>query len=161
MIPSRPLTTITGAREGEAHAVLGFAYPGSQMVNIVVDMTRLQYGDIGRGMYGESYFIGSTNKYFQSMEDKICTGLENKGTASRMNPRPDNTEEDSRLRACAEKVWKRWQNRDQEGWCAHCGMGGEKLMRCTGCKSAKVWYCGKEHQVAGWKLHKHTCEKKK
>ncbi len=159
VVPSGPLTTITGNQEGEPHAVLGFGASGSKFVSTFVDMTSRQYGDVGKGLYGESYYFGPPDQYFTKLEKDICVELENRGTASYMNPSPDLAEEE-RLKACAERVWKRWQNREKEGWCAHCGKGG-KLLRCSGCKKSPVWYCCKEHQVGGWKLHKYTCEKAK
>lgn len=35
------------------------------------------------------------------------------------------------------------------------------MRKCTDCMEVPVWYCGKEHQTADWKLHKFTCEKRK
>ncbi|TVY32413.1 hypothetical protein LSUB1_G008067 [Lachnellula subtilissima] len=65
-------------------------------------------------------------------------------------------ETETRMKACAKRVWARWQNRDSEGWCEHCGKGGKELKRCRGCRMAKIWWCCREHQLAGWSLHKHT-----
>lgn len=42
--------------------------------------------------------------------------------------------------------------------CRVCGLT-EKLLMCASCKS--VYYCGKEHQVADWKLHKAACREMK
>ena len=154
-----PRTLVNGGEDGDAHGILGFPYLGSDIVNVVVDMSRMQYGEAGRGAFGEFYFMGTYDAYCDSMAKDICTRLENRGSASQMYPSGDAVEE-ARLKACAEKVWKRWQNRDKGRWCAHCGKGG-KLLKCSGCKEVKVQYCCKEHQVGGWKLHKHRCEKVK
>jgi hypothetical protein len=88
-------------------------------------------------------------------DKKICDNFNDVHRNHEMNmqPCPDR----DRLKACARRVWDRWQNRETQGWCAYCGKGG-KLLRCSWCKTAKVWYCCKEHQVSDRKLHKHTCE---
>ncbi|KAH6722623.1 hypothetical protein BKA61DRAFT_729934 [Leptodontidium sp. MPI-SDFR-AT-0119] len=156
---SSPSTLLNGGKDGDAHAILGFPYPGSKFVNAVVDLSRMQYGEVGRGSFGEFYFVGSYEDYCDSTEKNICTQLQNRGTANYMNPSSDLVEE-ARLKGCTERVWERWQNRHKQGWCAHCGKGG-KLLKCSGCRQSQTWYCCKEHQVAGWKLHKHTCEKGK
>lgn len=154
--PSRALTTITGGRDGDAHGALGFASPGSEIVDIVVDMTRRQYGDVGKGLFGESYYLGSMEDYLSSMERDVCVELENRGSAAHVNSSLDPAEE-ARLKACAERAWERWRKRDSEGWCAYCGKGG-KLLSCGGCKKASVQYCCEEHQAFGWQQHKHTCK---
>lgn len=77
LVPSKPLTLATGFRDGENHAIIGFPYPGSEIIDVVVDMTRLQYGDVGKGNFGEPYFLGSMEDYTTSM-DKICNSLENR-----------------------------------------------------------------------------------
>lgn len=156
-IPSKPLTLCTGNREGENHGVLGFRHPDKPEVYLVVDMTRMQYGTAGRGLYGENYFLGTLDSYVSSM-GKICERLIDVGHgASYMEM--ESSEIEARLIRCARRVWERWQNREKEGWCEHCGKGGPNLKMCGGCKKVAIRYCCKEHQVAGWKLHKHSCEK--
>jgi MYND finger len=156
-IPSKPLTLCTGNKEGENHSVLGFPHPDKPEEYLVVDMTRVQYGIAGRGIYGETYFLGTLDTYVSSM-GKFCEGLIDVGHgASYMEMESGETK--ARLIRCAKRVWERWQNREKEGWCEYCGKGGPNLMKCGGCKKVAIWYCCKEHQVAGWKLHKHTCKK--
>lgn len=53
---------------------------------------------------------------------------------------PPDDEESELLADCAERVWKRWQNRTNEGWCEYCGVGGNELKACGACKENKV-YC--------------------
>jgi hypothetical protein len=125
---------------------------------LVVDMARMQYGATGRGTYGESYFLGTLSGFVGSMQQNICTQLVPKYEVERISL-GINEENEVRIRECANRAWKRWQNRKTEGWCDYCGKGGPDLMQCGACKKTKVRYCCREHQVAGWKLHKHTCEK--
>jgi hypothetical protein len=158
-IPSIPLTTHTGHTEDEHHAVTAFVHTDDTNKFVIVDMSRMQYGDAGRGLYGEKYFLGTLSDFLVSMK-KVCK----EATISGM-PFPvlggTGTENEKRLRACAKKVWERWLNREIQGWCNFCGKPGPNLMSCGACKKRKVNYCCKEHQRSDWKLHKYTCEKNK
>lgn len=53
-------TVITGLEQESLHSVLGFSDSGSSNVDYVVDMTRMQFGNAGRGSFGELYFLGTT-----------------------------------------------------------------------------------------------------
>ena len=145
--PAIPLVMSTGSRHGEFHCVLGFPCPQNPKDILVVDMTRRQYGNVGRGFDGENYSLGRMEDFIASM-GKICEGLESAGNIITFET--TGTENEARLRACATRVLERWQNRDIEGWCEYCGKGGNGLMRCSGCKKTNVRYCCREHQVAGW-----------
>lgn len=90
---------------------------------------------------------------------KICRDLRPVGVYPKVGMTGSDNE--VRLRACAKKVWDRWQKRDTEGWCAFCGKPGLDFPKCSACKAKKVFYCCKEHQEKNWKLHKWTCEKNK
>jgi hypothetical protein len=151
----------TGGIDDANHSVLGFANPADRSDPervLVVDMSRLQYGEAGRGKHGENYFMGTMKEWFGSMK-KICGEVSVEGPVSeRVRLRPgDGLEE--RLMHCAKRAWGRWLKRETEGWCAFCGKPGPKLMRCGACKEKKVSYCCVEHQKSDWKLHKHTCER--
>ena len=54
--------------------MLGFPHPDKPEMYLVVDMTRMQYGTTGRGLYGENYFLGTLDGYVSSM-GKICERL--------------------------------------------------------------------------------------
>ncbi|KUJ08777.1 uncharacterized protein LY89DRAFT_724788 [Mollisia scopiformis] len=129
---------ISGHDNDRPHAVVVFPAPGG--VGFVVDMTSMQFGEAGRGLFGEPYFMGTAEEFYIAMLEVYRT---------------------PRLQACAKRVWNRWENRENEGWCEYCGVGASEkvLQRCGGCKKRKVRYCRKEHQTADWKLHKYTCEK--
>lgn len=149
----------TGSRDNEGHGILAFPCPGRKdKQQFVVDMTRMEYGDAGRGTYGENYFLGTLDGYMKSMR-RICVDPELVNTWDACHTALG-SEAETRMKACAKRVWERWQNRESEGWCEHCGKGGKELKRCRGCRMAKVWWCCREHQLAGWTLHKHTCERR-
>lgn len=66
-----PITTMTGGDKESMHGVLGFPAPGSQYVDMVVDMTRMQWGEAGRGLLGETYWLG-TIEQFQDAAGMVC-----------------------------------------------------------------------------------------
>lgn len=150
----------TGTQEDEKHCVLGFVYHGistpKDLQVMMLDMTRMQYGEAGQGTYGENYFMGTLDMFSASMKE-ICEDYEFEGLI-KLGPAEDERL-NARLKACAATVWDRWQNRATQGWCEHCGKGGAELMQCGGC--GKVSYCSKDHQKLGWRLHKLTCDSKK
>lgn len=153
-----PHTILTGFAQESLHSVVGFPGPGSNNADYFVDMSRMQFGEAGRGTFDELYFLGSSDAWVDSM-DKVCGGLEHHNTVTHVA----SNEHTELMDACAARVWERWQNRENEGWCDYCGVGASarSLQNCGGCKEAKVQYCCKEHQVSAWKLHKYTCEKVK
>lgn len=155
-----PLGTIVTGRDNQSlHSAFGFASPSSGNVEFVVDMTRMQWGEAGRGQFGELYYLGSLDEYYDIMNN-VCDGIvELEIGATHVAP-SSHTEA---MAACAKRVWERWENRDKEGWCDYCDVGASerRLSNCSGCRQTKVRYCCKEHQASAWKLHKFTCEKKK
>ncbi|TGO23565.1 hypothetical protein BPAE_0128g00170 [Botrytis paeoniae] len=155
-------TYITGGENEGFHSILGFPKPGTsvgQIVNLdeffVVDMTRMQWGK--RGIFGGPYFLGKGGDWQDAM-DTICNDMEELEIGASWILENQHIE---LMRECAKRVWDRWNDRENAGWCDYCGVGG-KLSACAECKKGdkKIWYCGVEHQRKGWKLHKFTCEKK-
>jgi hypothetical protein len=146
---------ITGGSEPERHCVLVIPHPGQPGREHVMDMTRMQYGVKGRGDYGEHYFLGTRERWTESMSS-ICSP-ERSGIGSRGNT--DTLQEPARAKACAQKVLERWNNRAVKGWCDFCGKpdGKDPMIRCSRCERVK--YCCKIHKRADWRLHTHTCEK--
>ncbi|CZR58252.1 uncharacterized protein PAC_08143 [Phialocephala subalpina] len=150
---------LTGLGQESSHSVLGFSCRGSGVVDFVVDMTRMQWGEAGRGSFGETCYLG-TEAGFVDIMANVCDGVKEVGhDATHVGP----SEHTMTMEACATRVWERWNNRDKEGWCDYCGVGASEwpLLDCSACKETKLRYCCKEHQRAAWKLHKFTCEKKK
>ncbi|XMA09495.1 hypothetical protein WAI453_002286 [Rhynchosporium graminicola] len=166
--------TSSGASPSENHCVMAFfpsqhlvpssgyfkpsSKPSKKLENaMIIDMTRLQYGDAGFGTYGENYFLGSYGDYSESMKG-ICGELKLKSIVGRTAGRLNDPDNQARVKTCARRAWERWMEREKEGWCEYCGRGGKELMMCGACKGRKVWYCCEEHAKKGWKLHKLTCE---
>lgn len=56
----------------------------------------------------------------------------------------------------ARKVKERWEKRETEKWCGHCG-APEPKSKCAGC--GDVWFCSTEHQKMMWSFHKGYCKK--
>ncbi|PVH72699.1 hypothetical protein DL98DRAFT_609844 [Cadophora sp. DSE1049] len=155
-------TAATGGMNDEQHIVMIIPHPTMPREGFVVDMTRMQYGEAARGPYGENYFLGTDAEFLMSLKE-ICDGPKDMVKAMITEGEVGTVEAYERvlrLENCAKRAFERWQNREKQGWCEHCGKGG-KLMKCGACKTKAVWYCCKEHQKAGWKLHKWTCEKPK
>lgn len=145
-----------GTNYEEDHIVMVFPPRSPGEKQIVLDMTRLQYGEAGRGDHGENYFIGTLQDWKRSMAETHEEMNTVQVSTDRLEP-GDDAALIRRLKACADRAWNRWQNRDKEGWCEYCGKGGD-LTHCTKCKKKKVRYCSKEHEKAGLHLHKYTCE---
>lgn len=176
-LPTMQRVLVTGSRNRERHVVLAFPRLSStthptekpRKEYIIVDPTRQQYGLAGKGSHGETYFIGSFDEWLTGMA-RICENVE-VGDCTQVNLNTEKgTQHEQMLKDCARRVWQRWGKRDTEGWCEYCGRGdkevegglaGTRLMRCAGCKVKKVWFCCKEHQLSGWKLHRFTCERVK
>jgi len=93
---------VTGLKEDGLHAVWGFPRLGSQNLDLVVDMARMQWGDSGRRAYGEKYYMGTIDGFFDVME-KVCGDMEEQGIgACSIN----DSEHIERLRVCAKRSGK-------------------------------------------------------
>jgi hypothetical protein len=150
-------STMMGVYDDFTNEVLVLPYSEDQ--HLVLSMTSLQFGERGRGSCGEPYFLGTTDAWVDMM-GQVCDRME---IPSSEGICIDAHKHTARLQACAKRVWERWQNRENEGWCDYCGVGSAecKLQECSACKEVKVRYCCAEHQKAAWKLHKFICEKNK
>ncbi|KAE9376045.1 hypothetical protein N431DRAFT_543395 [Stipitochalara longipes BDJ] len=158
--PFKTDTYNNGQKNNEPHLVVMFPhpqYPDGIEQRFVVDMTRMQYGEAGRGLHGENYLLGTSSQFHDSMNN-ICAQARVTRTLS-LKLESNGNENEQRLRACAKKAWERWQNRDTEAWCAFCGKPGRALQECSECTTQKVFYCCKEHRKSDEKLHEYTCEK--
>lgn len=157
-VPTSSLNMFNGTRDGEAHIVLAFPVPGRDLSDTyIVDMTRMQYGEAGRGQNGEPYYFGLAPSYWSSMTE-ICANLQITAVTEQRLPHGPDPVIVTRLKHCAQKVFHRWLNRFNEGWCDYCGKGGKELFRCHSCQNKQFFYCCRRHQVAGWKLHRYICE---
>lgn len=71
-------------------------------------------------------------------------------------PSPWYPEDAKYLQQVARRAKERWEKRDTEKWCAHCGAPKPKF-KCGGC--GEVWFCDREHQKNVWHFHKGHCNK--
>ena len=126
-------TIVTGRDQESLHSALGFAAPGSGHVDFVVDMTRMQWGQAGRGSLGELYYLGSVAGYYRAMKN-VCDDIEDVGNGATHVGPSMHTEA---MEACARRVWERWENRDKEGWCDYCGGPDSSERRLLNCVLAK------------------------
>ncbi|KAG9240002.1 hypothetical protein BJ878DRAFT_585208 [Calycina marina] len=138
------MTYISGESKTMLHAVFGFASPGAENCTAFLDLSSMQFGDVGRrpGLKGQGIFALDTFDEFNDRMDSVAHG---------MSP---HVMSNSKV---AEKVKKRWENRKKEKCCGHCGAPLLDVKTCTGC--LKAWYCNKEHQKLAWYFHRQYCTK--
>jgi len=153
-------TYITGAGDTMLHAVAGFARLEDENVSIVLDLASMQFGEAGRGLGGRSTFALESLDGFYDRVEKIAFGADtaNAKTSLRIGPCPD----DVWLKGVARKVKQRWEKRETEPWCGHCGapgFGGKELRKCSACR--EVYYCNAAHQAGAWQFHKRFCTARK
>ncbi|KDR68724.1 hypothetical protein GALMADRAFT_256546 [Galerina marginata CBS 339.88] len=137
-----------------SHAVL--AFPSPDQDPCILDLSSLQFGDVGRGNKGRSLFVLEPMGPYLTRLDRIAEG--NTFNEARLSARIRGTPNVTWLREVAAKVKERWDNRATAHWCGHCGgppPSGQDLRRCGTCKVA--YYCNSEHQKAAWGYHKHFC----
>jgi hypothetical protein len=103
----------------------------------VVDMTRMQYGKAAMGPFGETYFLGTLREFKTSMA-KICASLTDL-SHGQIYLGTRGTQNEQWLTGVAAEVFRRWQNRVQEGWCDYCGKPDTKdsMDHCGNCKKVK------------------------
>jgi hypothetical protein len=145
----------TGIGNEETHCVMMF--PNAEAHNPYP--TRMQYGEAGRGQYGENYVMCTLRDYLGSMT-RICDENLEIGQASQASDMVVEGEiHGPKMAACAQKAWNRWQNRESAPWCSFCGkpVTVSNIVGCSRCMALltyKVVYCCKEHREADRELHK-------
>lgn len=107
------------------------------------------------------YYLGKAEGYKSSMEN-VCGKIKETTELPLANDANFVASEIPWLQACADRAWEKWQNRENAGWCAHCGISANsegKLYKCCGDTTSKrVLYCSADHAKYDRKLHKFTCE---
>lgn len=148
---------VSGDESTIIHAVVAFTQPGTGSLTSFLDLSSLQFGDVGRGLGGSGLFALETLDEFNTRMGKISKGvLEDETQIShRIRANPDT---EDWLTLVAQQAKARWDKRDKEKWCGHCGAPVSTAKTCSGCM--KAWYCGQEHQRMAWRLHKYYCVKK-
>ncbi|KAK7460639.1 hypothetical protein VKT23_009356 [Stygiomarasmius scandens] len=151
-------TYISGEDHTMKHAVVGFSESPSGNIDSVLDLSSMQFGDVGRGpgAKGQGLFaLDTMNEYYDRLE-KITEG--NDDSFTKMSQRIGPSNDDKWLKLVAKKAKERWEERDAERWCGHCGAPGVAAKACSACHNA--WYCDEAHQKLAWPFHKHYCAKK-
>ncbi|KAG9194663.1 hypothetical protein G6011_04698 [Alternaria panax] len=150
-------TMYTSGHESELkHAVVGFSPHDSETVQSFLDLSSMQFGDIGRGPgpKGKQLFALDTAEEFAMRFSKLAKGTDS--SKSQRTLTISGTPADDWLEEVALRAKKRWDNRANEKWCGHCGAPRAKS-KCAGCGDA--YYCGREHQKMAWGFHKGYCQK--
>lgn len=131
-----------------------------EMGVLVVDMASLEYGEAGKGLDGENYFMGTKYQWRDAATkycDKLITIRNDCGT---MEYHPTFT---PFAKIGAKNVWRKWLNRDKVSWCSFCGVpggvDGVVLHSCSECELVR--YCGIAHQGEDYKMHHIACQKEK
>ena len=148
-------TYITGEDSTMIHAVLGFSTPGAT-IDTILDLTSLQFGDVGRGTKGRGLFVLESVFQYAKRLEKFAKGSDFKNP--KLSQRIRDTPNDDWLKVVAQRVKDRWENRNDVPWCGHCGAPprDRDFKKCSKCKAA--WYCDADHQSAAWTFHKHFCK---
>ena len=151
-------TYISGEGATMLHAVVGFAPPDIENMASVIDLSSMQFGDIGRGpgaKGGELFALDTMDEFYNRMEKVAHGNVDGESkTSQRIGPSID----DTWLKQIAVKVKLRLERRESEKWCGHCGAPLPDTKSCSGCHNA--WYCNQAHQKLAWTFHKHYCSKK-
>ncbi|EDU41928.1 zf-MYND domain containing protein [Pyrenophora tritici-repentis] len=138
------------------HAVVGFSPHDSATVKTFFDLSSMQFGDLGRGPgpKGKQLFALDTPEEFAIRFSHLARGAD--PSQSQHTLAISGTPFDDWLLEVAIRVKKRWDNKDKEKWCGHCG-APKPVSKCSGC--GQVYYCGKQHQKLAWGFHRGYCAK--
>lgn len=139
------------------HAVVAFGPPDTEDLTSFLDLTSMQFGDVGRGLGGSGLFALETLDEYNTRMGKISKGVLGEETEVSLSVRSHPDKEDW-LMAVAARAKARWDKRDQEKWCGHCGAPVSTAKTYSGCM--KAWSCDQDHQRMAWRLHKYYCVKK-
>lgn len=155
-------TYTTGADDVMDHAVLAFPPPSEHdQAQTILDLSSLQFGEAGRGFKGRGLFILESVHEYKQRLSTFAEGnnFDESKVTRRINPIPKGQygSDDEYLKDVARRVKARWEGRQTDPWCGHCGSPARSgpLLRCSKCQGA--FYCDRQHQLAAWPYHKHFC----
>jgi hypothetical protein len=152
---STAISYITGILDTMLHAISGFSTLDGENVSAVLDLASMQYGEVGRGRKSKEAFALESLDHFYDRLEKIAGG--NDALKTKTSRRISNYPDGEWLEDVAKRVKTRWDARDTDPWCGHCGapsLAGIKLKKCALCR---VHYCNAAHQKAAWPFHKQFC----
>ncbi|KAH8836097.1 hypothetical protein DL96DRAFT_1576709 [Flagelloscypha sp. PMI_526] len=139
------------------HAILEFSETGRKGAEgaAMLDLSSMQFGDVGRGpgVKGKATFALDTSEEFRDRLNMVAEGID--PSFRRVSRRIGPCQWDNWLRDVAGRVKARWDRRESEKWCGHCGAPVPVERTCGGCRNA--WFCDKNHQRAAWVFHKLAC----
>ena len=154
---------IGGGDDTMPHCVLGFksgdpSHAQSHILGFdtILDMSCLQYGDVGRGFGGRGLFVLESEREYAS---RLRTFAErNSFHHAKISWRIQNVPPHHAqwLREAAKRAKARWDERHKTRFCGHCGAPLKVPRRCGACRS--VWYCDEMHQRSAWPSHKPFCK---
>ena len=124
-------------------------------MSAVLDLASMQFGEAGRGRKSKGTFALESLDHFYDRLETIAGGCDSSKTKTshRILDSPDS----EWLEKVAKRAKARWDARDTDPWCGHCGapsLAGIKLKKCGLCR---VHYCNAAHQKAAWPFHKRFC----
>ncbi|KAJ4316458.1 hypothetical protein N0V94_005449 [Neodidymelliopsis sp. IMI 364377] len=139
------------------HAHLGFSPPGSESTMSLLDLSSMQFGNVGRGpgRKGKMPFAMDHAFEWEYRWRDYALGHQEREFFKKLFAcyYPEDT---TYLQEVARRAKERWEKRDTEKWCACCEAPQPKF-KCGGC--GEVWFCDRKHQKNVWPFHKGYCNK--
>ncbi|KAH6614033.1 hypothetical protein C7974DRAFT_404345 [Boeremia exigua] len=150
---------LSGYQHTLNHAHMGFSPPGSEWTMSLLDLSSMQFGDVGRGP-GRKGRMPFVCEHAFGWEHRWRDFAHSHQPGSRAFIEtllgPAYPEDARHLQEAAQRAKDRWEKRATEKWCACCGAPKPKF-KCGGC--GEVWFCDRQHQKNVWPLHKGYCNK--
>lgn len=161
----------TGAEAEQRHRYMAFFAPESREIASmtdsgeiasmpdrgeiasILDLSSMQFREVGRGpgKEGKMLFVLEEKTEYEERLERIAGSVD-------LDWREIGIVLDQEFAGSSivRKVKERWEKRDTEKWCGHCGAPEPKFKR-AGC--GDVWFCNKAHQKMMWSFHKGYCNK--
>lgn len=155
----RHTSYVAGDEPSMKHCAMVFLPPdkGSDLARytrgaapVVLDLASMQFGDAGRGLRGgTALFVLEPMARFKARMLGLAERVDAPVPGGPMLERP----ELQWLRDVARRAKERYDRRETEHWCGHCGAPAERFI----CRCHTAWYCDAAHQNAAWPFHKNYC----
>jgi hypothetical protein len=143
----------TGAEMRQCY--MAFYAPDSGEVSSILDLSSMQFGEVGRGpgKEGKMLFVLEEKTDYEERLKRIAGSVD---LARRESFSHVIFDHEFLGGSIVRTVKERWEKRDTEKWCGYCG-APEPKSKCGGCRN--VWFCNKMHQKMMWSFHKGYCNK--
>ncbi|KAF2663873.1 hypothetical protein BT63DRAFT_465512 [Microthyrium microscopicum] len=141
------------------HYTVGFLRMDEPSINVVLDLTSMQFGETGRGRVSDGMFVLEHIEDYKKRLHQWAREPEHVTNQSNFSM-PNNAEKppEEWMEAVVKRVKERWDNRAVEPWCGHCGAPSTKRQKLRKCTRCEVYYCNQEHQRINWNFHRHFCK---